>query len=64
MNVFVLLRCKSIPLRIRSIKITYFAQVASRMFTFVGFLCTGETDFFPETKKKKMLKFYTKKLHL
>lgn len=39
-------------------KITNFAQVA-RMFTLNGFLCTGETEFFPETKKKKMLKFYT-----
>jgi hypothetical protein len=33
-------------------KITYLAQVAW-MFTFIGFLCTGETDSFPETKKKK-----------
>jgi len=34
-------------------KITHFAQVA-RMFTLNGFLCTGETDFFPETKKKNV----------
>lgn len=34
-------------------KITYLAQVA-RMFTFIGFLCTGETDSFPETKKKNV----------
>lgn len=33
-------------------KITYLAQVA-QMFTFFGFLCTGETDSFPETKKNK-----------
>jgi len=45
-------------------KITYLAQVA-QMFTLNGFLCTGETDFFPETKKKKkMLKFYTNYMHL
>lgn len=34
-------------------KITYLAQVA-QMFTLNGFLCTGETDFFPETKKKNV----------
>jgi len=34
-------------------KFTHLAQVA-RMFTLNGFLCTGETDFFPETKKKNV----------